>query len=90
MSDTLYSPASRSLSRMPAGTAFATCFATSVEGEEKMTALSSVAFFPMPPSSGRMEESGQMEREETVVMEGQGRDQKHSYDKQWDRKGGGD
>jgi len=66
---------------MPAGTAFTSCFATSVEGEEKITALSSVAFFPMPPSSERMEGSGSMEREETAVMGGQGRDQKHSCDK---------
>ena len=80
VSEPLYSPASRSVSRTPAGTASATYFAMSVEGE-KMTALSSVVFFPMPPSSKRMEGSGSMEREETVVTGGQGRDQKHSCDK---------
>lgn len=79
------SPAPRSLSRTPAGTAFATYFAASLEGKE-MTALSSVVFCLMPPPHKRMEESGTVEREYTVVMEGQGRDQKHSRGKKGDRK----
>lgn len=49
--------------------AFATYIAAGMEGKE-MTALRSMVFSLMPPSHKRMEESGTMEKEQTVVMGG--------------------